>query len=67
MVNIDFVARDLTVGAPSMQWWTQLSTGIVFGLGFATLLTLVVTPCALMLRGRLAARFGRLRARLRRA
>ncbi len=67
MVNIDFVARDVSVGAPSMQWWTQLSTGIVFGLGFATLLTLVVTPCALMLKGRLATRFRSLSARLRRA
>ena len=33
-----------------MQWWAQLSTSIVFGLGFATVLTLVVTPCALMMR-----------------
>ncbi|MGH6962258.1 MAG: efflux RND transporter permease subunit, partial [Dongiaceae bacterium] len=49
-VNIDFVTRDITVGAPSTQWWTQLSTGIVFGLAFATVLTLIVTPSALMLR-----------------
>ncbi len=64
MVNIDFINRDVTVGAPSMQWWTQLSTGIVFGLSFATVLTLVVTPCALLLRVRLAAGMGRLRARI---
>jgi hypothetical protein len=49
-VNIDFVTREITVGAPSTQWWTQLSSGIVFGLAFATVLTLVVTPCALMAR-----------------
>ena len=49
-VNIDFISRDVSVGAPSMQWWGQLSTAIVFGLGFATVLTLVVTPSALMLR-----------------
>jgi len=49
-VNIDFIARDVSVGAPSMQWWSQLSTAIVFGLGFATVLTLVVTPCALMIK-----------------
>ncbi|MGE4527328.1 MAG: efflux RND transporter permease subunit [Rhodospirillaceae bacterium] len=60
MVNIDFVNRDVTVGAPSMQWWTQLSTGIVFGLTFATGLTLVVTPCALLLRERLSAGLRRL-------
>ena len=33
-----------------MQWWSQLSTAIVFGLGFATTLTLVVTPSALMIK-----------------
>jgi multidrug efflux pump len=49
-VNIDFIAREVSVGAPSMQWWSQLSTSIVFGLGFATVLTLVVTPCALMIK-----------------
>ena len=49
-VNIDFIAREVSVGAPSMQWWAQLSTSIVFGLGFATVLTLVVTPCALMIK-----------------
>ncbi len=49
-VNIDFVAREVSIGAPSMQWWAQLSSAIVFGLGFATVLTLVVTPCALMIK-----------------
>jgi multidrug efflux pump len=49
-VNIDFVTREVTTGAPSTQWWTQLSTAIAFGLTFATVLTLVVTPCALMAR-----------------
>ena len=47
-VNIDFVTREVTMGAPATQWWTQLSTAIVFGLGFATVLTLIATPCALM-------------------
>jgi multidrug efflux pump len=47
-VNIEFLTREVTVGAPSTQWWIHLSTAIVFGLGFATLLTLIVTPAALM-------------------
>ncbi|MBT3307681.1 MAG: efflux RND transporter permease subunit, partial [Alphaproteobacteria bacterium] len=49
-VNIDFLTREITIGAPAMQWWSQLSTAIVFGLGFATVLTLVVTPSALMIK-----------------
>jgi len=47
-VNIEFVSRELIVGAPATQWWIQLSTAIVFGLGFATVLTLIVTPAALL-------------------
>lgn len=53
-VNIDFIDRSVNVGAPSTQWWRQISTAIAFGLAFATLLTLVVTPSALMLRANLA-------------
>ncbi len=49
-MNIDFMAREITYGAPSTQWWVQLSTAIVFGITFATTLTLIFTPCALMLR-----------------
>jgi multidrug efflux pump len=47
-VNVEFLSRGITVGAPSTQWWISLSTAIVFGLAFATVLTLVVTPAALM-------------------
>ena len=48
-VNIDFINRIVEFGAPSTQWWVQLSTAICFGLIFSTALTLVVTPCALLL------------------
>ena len=48
-MNIEFVSREITIGAPATQWWIQLSTAIVFGLGFATVLTLIVTPAALMI------------------
>lgn len=58
-VNIDFASRLVQVGAPSTQWWTQLSSAIVFGLSFATVLTLVFTPCALMLRENIRQRFSR--------
>ena len=46
-VNVDFFGRDVSVGGPVTVWWVQLSTAIIFGLGFATLLTLVVTPVLL--------------------
>lgn len=50
--NIDFIGRSVQVGAPSTQWWVQLSTAIAAGLTFATLLTLFVTPAALLLRAK---------------
>jgi multidrug efflux pump len=62
-VNIEFLAREVTVGAPSTQWWVQLSTATVFGIGFATVLTLVVTPAMLMLAANAAAWRKRLRSR----
>ena len=48
--NINLITREIEVGGPSTQWWVQLSTAIVSGLLFATVLTLFVTPCALMVR-----------------
>ena len=50
MTNVDFITREITRSSPDTQWWVQLSTAIVFGLIFATLLTLIVTPSFLMLR-----------------
>jgi multidrug efflux pump len=47
-VNLAILSHEVTVGAPSTQWWIALSSAIVFGLAFSTMLTLVVTPAALM-------------------
>lgn len=47
--NIDLVHQSFSIGAPSAQWWTQLSTAIAGGLTFATPLTLILTPCLLVL------------------
>ena len=54
-LNIDFASRAVSQGAPSTQWWVQLATAIVFGLAFATILTLIVTPSALMFRANIQA------------
>ncbi|MFN3614887.1 MAG: efflux RND transporter permease subunit, partial [Rubrimonas sp.] len=45
-----FLGTVISVGAPTALWWTQLATAVVFGLGAATVLTLLVTPTALALR-----------------
>ncbi|MCE3231604.1 MAG: AcrB [Alphaproteobacteria bacterium] len=49
-INIDFVNVEMTMGAPSTQWWRLLSVCIVYGVLFASSLTLLVTPAALMWR-----------------
>ncbi len=66
-LNIDFIGRTVSQGAPSTQWWVQLSTAIVFGLTFSTILTLIVTPCALMLREKVGRLKNKIIGRFKRA
>lgn len=56
-LNINFFTREIVYGAPSTQWWTELSSAIAGGLIFATILTLLVTPAMLMLGEKRAKRF----------
>jgi len=62
-VNIDLITREMSSGAPSTQWWVQLSTAVVSGLTFATILTLIVTPCLLAVGANTNAAIGRRRER----
>ncbi len=48
-LNLNFFTREIVYGAPSTQWWTELSSAIAGGLVIATLLTLILTPAMLML------------------
>jgi multidrug efflux pump len=48
--SLDFQNGGISRGAPTALWWVQLATAVVFGLGIATVLTLVVTPAALAAR-----------------
>ncbi|MFZ9198005.1 MAG: efflux RND transporter permease subunit [Paracoccaceae bacterium] len=48
-LNLELLSHETTYGAPSTQWWISLSSAIVYGLAFATVLTLVVTPSMLVL------------------
>jgi multidrug efflux pump len=47
-LGLEIFHHETTINAPSTQWWISLSSAIVYGLSFATLLTLVVTPAMLM-------------------
>lgn len=43
-LDINFADGVIGPGGQSAEWWTQLSAAIVWGLTFATMLTLVLTP-----------------------
>jgi multidrug efflux pump len=62
-INVDFLEREVTMGAPATQWWVQLSTAMLFGLTFATILTLIVTPAALQFVANISAWRARRRAK----
>jgi len=51
-INVDLFSPALGFNAPSAQWWTQMSSAIAGGLTFATALTLLLTPCMLVIGGR---------------
>ena len=54
-INADFAHGVLSIGGPASEWWVQLSSAVVWGLGFSTLLTLVLTPVLLGAPSRLGA------------
>jgi multidrug efflux pump len=62
-VNIDLLTRAITWGGPSTDWWAQLASAVAGGLAFATLLTLVLTPCLLLLGARTSGWLAARRAR----
>ncbi len=49
-LSLDFGNGGYTIDSPTALWWKQLATAVVFGLGTATVLTLVFTPSMLAAR-----------------
>ena len=49
-LSVDFMNGGYSIDSPTALWWKQLATAVVFGLGVATVLTLMVTPAFLSLR-----------------
>jgi multidrug efflux pump len=43
-VSLDFRKMALDIGGESSQWWGSMAVAVIFGLGFATLLTLILVP-----------------------
>ncbi|HEX9857022.1 MAG TPA: efflux RND transporter permease subunit [Paracoccaceae bacterium] len=49
-ISLDFFGGGYSIDSPTALWWKQLATAVVFGLGIATVLTLMVTPALLAMR-----------------
>jgi multidrug efflux pump len=49
-LSLNFADGGYTIDSPTSLWWKQLATAVVFGLGIATVLTLMVTPSMLAVR-----------------
>ncbi len=62
-LSVDLINRSVTASGQMSTFWGPLSQAIVFGLSFATILTLVATPAMLALPARLRELLGRLRRR----
>jgi len=43
-ISVDFAKFKLIVGSSTAQWWGPMAVAVIFGLTFATLLTLVMVP-----------------------
>ncbi|GJL93613.1 MAG: multidrug resistance protein [Hyphococcus sp.] len=59
-ISLNFSAGTITRGSTTSDWWVLLSSAVVYGLAFSTLLTLLLTPVMLaaptVLRKRFSAR-----------
>lgn len=62
-MNVNFAAGSISFGGGAAEWWVQLSTAVVFGLGFSTIMTLIATPVWLTIPETLGAFINRMRGR----
>ncbi len=57
-ISYDFHTFSWATRSESAQWWRNMAVVVIFGLAFATILTLVVVPSLYVMLSRLALRFG---------
>jgi len=57
-VSYDFHTFAWATKSESTQWWRNMAVVVIFGLGFATVLTLVVVPSLYVMLSRLSLRLG---------
>ena len=57
-ISFDFTKMQMAWYSESSQWWASMAIAVIFGLGFATILTLVVVPTLYVTLYRLSAAMG---------
>jgi len=57
-ISFDFHVMEWATRSESSQWWRSMAIAVIFGLGFATLLTLVILPTLYVTIYRAASRIG---------
>jgi multidrug efflux pump subunit AcrB len=57
-ISFDFTKMRMAWYSESSQWWASMAIAVIFGLGFATILTLVVVPTLYVVLYRAAAKMG---------
>ncbi|MDP6545857.1 MAG: efflux RND transporter permease subunit [Phycisphaerae bacterium] len=57
-VSFDIHTFQIAWRSESSQWWSSMAIAVIFGLGVATILTLVVVPALYVSLYRMASRFG---------
>jgi multidrug efflux pump len=58
-ISYDFHTFEWATKSESTQWWKNMAVVVIFGLGFATILTLVVVPALYVMLTRLTNLFKR--------
>ncbi len=56
-LNMNFFERTISSGGITSVWWVQLSTAIISGLAFSTILTLIMIPSMLAMPANIVAPF----------
>ncbi len=59
-ISYDFREGDWIIGSESAQWWGPMAIAVIFGLSFATMLTLIVIPAMVSMGDKVSSGYMRL-------
>ncbi len=61
-LSVDYLDGQIRNGGPSVGWWGPFASAIIYGLGFSTVITLLLTPAMLAAQPRQGRFFSRIAA-----